>query len=123
MTSFNQGNTATTAQVCSLQVSSLTIPISPSPRTSHYLHIYISRDVHFSRGEADDLILATLEELALESVSFKDTIREHKPLQGFWGQGRESTGAADWPAKRFSWGLSCVVSAKSSYIQVLSSVS
>lgn len=64
----------------------------------------------------DNLILTTLEELALESMSFKDTILEHKPLHVFWGEGRESTGAADWPAKRFSWGLSHVVSAKSSHI-------
>lgn len=111
------------AQVCLLQVSSLTILISPSPRTSHHLHIYIFREFHFSHGEADGLILTTLEELALESMSFKDTVLEHKPLQVFWGQGWESTGAADWPAKRFSWGLSRVGSAKSSHIQVLSSVS
>lgn len=111
------------AQVCLLQVSSLSIPISPSPQTSQYLHIYIFRDFNFSHGEADDLILTTLEELALESMSFKDTILEHKPLQVFWGQGWESTGAADWPAKCFSWGLSRVRSAKSSHIQVLSSVS
>lgn len=68
------------AQVCLLQVSSLTILISLSPKTSHYLHIYIFRDFHFSHGEVD-LILTTLEELALESMSFTDTILEHKPLQ------------------------------------------
>lgn len=62
------------------------------------------------------MILATLEELALESMSFKDTILEQKPLQEFWGHEWESTGAADWPAKRFSWGLSHVVSAKSSHV-------
>lgn len=118
MTSCNQGNTAT---ICPSLLTSGFFP--------HHIHFPLYQDkslpTHlrfqrfpFSHGEADDLILTTSEELALELVSFKDTILEHKPLQVFWGQAWESTGAADWPAKTF-----LLQSAKGSHIQVLSWVS
>lgn len=64
------------------------------------------------------MILTTLEELALESMSFKATLLEHKPLQVSGDRGGRAqvqlTGQLN---------VSPVVSAKSSHIPVLSSVS
>lgn len=118
MTSFNQGNTAT---ICSGLLTSGFFPHqthSPSLRTSHYC-----RDLHFPHGEAHNLVLTTLEEFALESMSFKATLLEHKPLQVLWGQGWAAQGQLTGQLSVCLGELSPVVSAKSSHIPVLASVS
>lgn len=110
------------------EVSSFTIAISPSPKTGITYIFKFSKFSHFSQGEVfDDLTLTSSEELALELMGFKDSYQGTQTFACVLGErgGRNHICSASdyWRANHFFWGLSAVVFAKSSHVQVLSTPS